>query len=51
MQLRLEDLSGRRTNGGAYEVVYAYNVCGLPEGHGAHIQNLDYPRDLSSVDI
>lgn len=32
-----------------FEVVFGYEVCGLPEGHGALIKNLDHPRDLWSI--
>jgi hypothetical protein len=49
MQLRLEPTDGLRQHGRPLDVVYAYNVCGLPDGHAARIQNLDYPRDLWSI--
>jgi hypothetical protein len=49
MPFRLEPMHGLRQHGQAYDVVYAYNVCEMPDGHGAHIQNLDYPRSLWSI--
>ena len=50
MQLSLEPMDGLRQHGDtSFEVVYTYTVRGLPSGHGAWIQNLDYPRNLWSV--
>jgi hypothetical protein len=32
-----------------FDVVFGYEVCGLPEGHRALIKNLDHPRNLWSI--
>ncbi len=49
-RLRLEPADRLRIEGEpGFQVVYGYNVRGLPEGHGAYIQNLDYPRVLGSI--
>jgi hypothetical protein len=49
MQLSLEPLDGLREHGSPFHVAYAYKVLGLPDGRGAHIRNLDYPRELWSI--
>jgi hypothetical protein len=50
MQFRLEPMNGSPGYPGMpLDVVYTYNVCGLPEGHGAYIQNLGYPDNLWSI--
>jgi hypothetical protein len=50
VQLSLEPLNGLRINEDpSFAVVYDYKVVGLPAGHGARIQNLDYPRNLWSI--
>lgn len=48
MQLSLEP-NGRCLVNGEQLAVYSFEVLGLPEGHGAWIHNLDYPRALWSI--
>lgn len=48
-QLSLEPKNGAGQHGCPLEVIYTYEVRGLPDGHGAWIQNLDYPRSLWSI--
>ena len=49
--LRLVPLTGSRNvlEGGQFDTVLQYKVSGLPNGHDAWIQNLDYPRALWSI--
>jgi len=50
MQLSLKQQDGLMTlEGERFAEIYTYEVCGLPEGLGATIQNLDYPRTLWSI--
>jgi hypothetical protein len=50
MQLSLKQQDGLMTlEGERFAEIYTYEVCGLPEGLGARIQNLDYPRTLWSI--
>jgi hypothetical protein len=48
MQLSLKPMDALQMNGETQHV-YSYEVCGMPEGEGAWIRNLDYPRTLWSI--
>ena len=49
MELSLKPVGSSGIHHQPADVIYQYEALGLPESHGALIQNLDYPRTLWSI--